>query len=73
MFGAKKNHAGSKGDLRELEASVELVRRRLGDAKMPLDELFRLLGADDPEVLTSIARAKEKREQAMTDEITPQT
>jgi hypothetical protein len=69
LFGKKKDAPSSKSDLEEIEASVQHVRRRLGNAKMPIDELFRLMGEDDRKVLANIPRPKPQSEPQMPDEI----
>jgi hypothetical protein len=54
--------------LQEIEASVRLVRRRLSNAKMPIDELFKLMGEDDRKVLASLPRPRQPAEPTVPDD-----
>ena len=56
----RKRNAGpsNEAQLQEIEASVQSVRRRLSNARMPIDELFRMLGEDDRQLIAAMHRPR---------------
>ena len=69
LFGfGKRKPRPNEAALQELETSMQVVRRRLSDAKMPLDELFALMGEDDRKVLAQLPRPKPPAEPTAPDD-----
>ena len=54
LFGKKEPAKSNEADLKEIEASVKLVRARMSERKMPLGELFAMMGEDERPILAAI-------------------
>lgn len=65
LFGKKKPQVSNEDDLREIEASVKNIRGRMADHKMPLGELFALMGEDERPILAHLPKPEGSMQQRM--------
>jgi hypothetical protein len=54
----KKPERSNEEDLRVIEASVKNIRNRMASQKMPLGDLFALMGEDERQILSHLPKPK---------------